>query len=230
MSRILNMQMSWPATAVDRLRRLFEAHFHRLTGRRYFVDTAHTQVDVHFRMWFWQKILRRNADAYWVVHPTTRVRGGRFTVIGPETSPGWSVGCEIDGRGGLYVGDYTQLAPNVRLLSVADGDDASAAPTDFSIWIGRYNLLAMNVTVGPGVRLGDFTIVGANAVVTESFAEGYCVVAGNPARIVSRLDPAECELWARPNAYVGYTPLDAIARLRGAAIDAGLFDRVWGAA
>ena len=229
MSRLLNMQLSWPATLLDRLRRLFESNWHRLSGRRYFIDTAGTQVEVHFRMWFAQNILRRNADAYWPVHPSTRVSGARFIVIGAETSPGWSAGCEIDGRGGLYVGDYTQLAPNVRLLSLVDGAGPPSPPHDFAIAIGRHCLIAMNATVQAGVKLGDFTIVGAGAVVTESFPEGHCVVAGNPARIVARLDPAQCETWQRPNAYVGYTPLDRIASLRGPAIDPVLFDRIWGA-
>lgn len=227
MSRLLNMHLSWPATVLARLRQLFERHFHRIGGQRFFIDTKRTQVSIGFRMWFGQKILRRNADAYWAVHPSTRVRGGRFTVMGPETSPGWSVGCEIDGRGGLYVGDYTQVAPNVRLLSVAEGINDPGVPTDFSIWIGGYCLIAMSATVHAGVRLGDFTIVGANAIVTESVTEGFCVLAGNPARIVKRLDPAACERWQRANAYVGYTPLASIGRLRGAAIDPILFDRIW---
>lgn len=225
MSRLLNMQLSWPAAILLGLRRLFERNFHRVTGKRYFVDTVRTQVDVRFGMWFWQKILRRNADAYWVVHKSTRVRGARFVVIGPETSPGWSVGCDIDGRGGIYVGDYTQLAPNVRLHSVREGEASPPVPDDFSIFIGKYCLLAMNVTVAADVRLGDFTIVGANSVVTDSFPDGYCIIAGNPARLIKRLDPAACEQWTRAKPYVGYTALDDIGGLRGTAIDAGLFDR-----
>lgn len=228
MGRLLSMQLSWPATLLERARRLFEAHWHRLSGRRYFVDTAGTQVELRFRMWFWQKILRRNADAYWPVHPSTRVRGGRFVVIGPETSPGWSVGCDIDGRGGIHIGDYTQVAPTVQMRSVPDGQEPVEPPGDFSIFIGKYCLLTMNVTVEAGVTLGDFTIVGANSVVTDSFPEGYCVIAGSPARIIKRLDPAACEHWRRPNAYVGYTPLGEIACLRATAVDAALFDRIWG--
>jgi acetyltransferase-like isoleucine patch superfamily enzyme len=39
----------------------------------------------------------------------------------------------------------------------------------------------------PGVIIGDKTIVGAGAVVTKSFIEGNCVVAGNPAKLVKKL-------------------------------------------
>ena len=40
----------------------------------------------------------------------------------------------------------------------------------------------------PGVTLGDNTIVGAGAVVTKSFPEGHCVIAGNPARKIKDID------------------------------------------
>nr|WP_283244199.1 DapH/DapD/GlmU-related protein [Luoshenia tenuis] len=49
-------------------------------------------------------------------------------------------------------------------------------------WIG------MNSVVLPGVTLGPHTVVGAGAVVTKSFPEGYCVIAGNPARMIRKLD------------------------------------------
>jgi acetyltransferase-like isoleucine patch superfamily enzyme len=44
----------------------------------------------------------------------------------------------------------------------------------------------------PEVELGDFTIVGAGAVVTKSFKEGYCVLAGNPASIIKNLNKESC--------------------------------------
>lgn len=45
----------------------------------------------------------------------------------------------------------------------------------------------MNAVILPGVKLGDHTVVGAGSVVTKSFEEGYCVVAGNPGRQIRRL-------------------------------------------
>jgi acetyltransferase-like isoleucine patch superfamily enzyme len=40
----------------------------------------------------------------------------------------------------------------------------------------------MNAVILPGVTLGDHTIVGAGSVVTHSFPEGHCTIAGNPAK------------------------------------------------
>ncbi|MBS7109518.1 MAG: hypothetical protein KH076_09760 [Streptococcus sp.] len=49
----------------------------------------------------------------------------------------------------------------------------------------------MNSVILPGVILGDHTIVGAGAVVTHSFPDGYCIIGGNPARIIKALDISE---------------------------------------
>lgn len=56
-----------------------------------------------------------------------------------------------------------------------------------SIEIGDHCWLGTNVVVLPGVKLGPYTTVGANAVVTHSFPDGHCVIAGVPARIVREL-------------------------------------------
>lgn len=39
----------------------------------------------------------------------------------------------------------------------------------------------MNSVILPGVVLGNNTIVGAGSIVTKSFIEGNCIIAGNPA-------------------------------------------------
>ena len=49
----------------------------------------------------------------------------------------------------------------------------------------------MNSVILPGVTLGPHTIVGAGSVVTHSFPDGYCVIAGNPARLIRTLDAGQ---------------------------------------
>lgn len=80
------------------------------------------------------------------------------------------------------------IGPNVGLITANhDLSDLSknAEPRDISIaehcWIG------MNAVILPGVRLGPHTVVGAGAVVTKSFPDGHCAVAGNPAKVIRRL-------------------------------------------
>jgi acetyltransferase-like isoleucine patch superfamily enzyme len=51
----------------------------------------------------------------------------------------------------------------------------------------------MNAVILPGIVLGDFTIVGAGAVVSRSFEQGYAVLAGNPAVVINKLDRTTCD-------------------------------------
>jgi acetyltransferase-like isoleucine patch superfamily enzyme len=50
------------------------------------------------------------------------------------------------------------------------------------VWIGA------NVTLARGITIGDGAIIGAGAVVTRS-VEPFCVVGGNPARLIRRRFP-----------------------------------------
>ena len=70
--------------------------------------------------------------------------------------------------------------------------NVAAAPTK----IGKHCWLGHSASVMPGIVLGDFTLVGAGAVVTKSFEEGYCVIAGNPAKIIRQLDKTACIAYA----------------------------------
>jgi acetyltransferase-like isoleucine patch superfamily enzyme len=59
------------------------------------------------------------------------------------------------------------------------------------VWIGS------NVTLARGITIGDGAIVGAGAVVTRS-VEPFCIVGGNPARLIRRRFPdALCDRYLR---------------------------------
>lgn len=53
----------------------------------------------------------------------------------------------------------------------------------------------MNSVVTAGVTLGPRTIVAAGAVVTKSYPEGFCVLAGVPAKVVKLLDKEQFIPW-----------------------------------
>lgn len=52
--------------------------------------------------------------------------------------------------------------------------------------IGRHCFIGIRAVIMSGVTLGDYCVVGANSVVTNSFPE-RCVVAGVPARVIKIL-------------------------------------------
>lgn len=53
--------------------------------------------------------------------------------------------------------------------------------------------IGINSVISPGVTIGKNSVVGASSVVTKSVPD-YCVVAGNPAKIIKRYN-SEQEKW-----------------------------------
>lgn len=173
------------------------------------LETRETHTPVTLRMWVIQKLLGENRHAYWPVHHASMVTSPHRVLAGVETSPGIMPGCYIQGRGGIVIGDYTQISCNVGLISANHDvyDCRIHHEEEFpSVKIGSYGWIGMNVMVLPGVTLGDFTVVGAGSVVTKSFPEGYCIIAGNPARIIRKLNPDECVRYRSEHEYHGYIP------------------------
>ena len=81
-----------------------------------------------------------------------------------------------------------QLAPNVGILSANHDLYDQRKYNEAPIIIGDYSWIGMNSIVTAGVTLGPRTIVAAGAVVTKSFPQGNCVIAGNPARKIRDLN------------------------------------------
>jgi acetyltransferase-like isoleucine patch superfamily enzyme len=160
-------------------------------------------------MWFLQKIIGFNRGAYWPVHFTSKVNQWQNISVGIHTCPGYEPGCYIQGLGRLYLGDYTVVAQNVGIIS-ANHDVHNTMEHDKTaeVRIGNYCWLGMNSVILPGTQLGDFTVVGAGSVVTKSFPEGYVVIAGNPARVIRKLDPNRCVRFTYPSEYRGYIRSD----------------------
>jgi acetyltransferase-like isoleucine patch superfamily enzyme len=168
-------------------------------------ETRYTQTPITLKLIFFQKVLRFNSKAYWPVHFSSVITHPERVYVGIETCPGYMPGCYIQGAGKIYIGDYTQISANVGIISVNHSLYDNRQHVNYnSVVIGKYCWIAMNVMILPGVKLGDFTIVGAGSVVTKSFEEGFCVVAGNPARIIKKLNMKECVFHKSPIEYNGY--------------------------
>ena len=167
-------------------------------------------------MWFRHKILNRggNKHAYWPVHPTSKVTNPANIYAGIDTCPGYMGGCYIQGMGKIYIGDYTQIANNVTIISANhDLHDTRKHIID-EVSIGKYCWIGSTVLVLPGVKLGDFTIVGAGSVVTKSFEDGYCVIAGNPAKVIKQLEKDKCTPFQNKVPYNGYIRSDRFEEFR----------------
>ena len=178
-------------------------------------ETQNNQCKIRFNMFFIQKILGFNKKIYWPVHFSSKISSWKNIYCGIETCPGYMPGCYIQGTGGIYIGDYTQIAPNVGIISANhDLDDNRRHSSTKQVRIGKYGWIGMNSVILPGVELGDFTIVGAGSVVTKSFPKGYCVIAGNPAKFIKNLDKEKCIPYHSKNEYNGYIKNNLFEKFR----------------
>jgi acetyltransferase-like isoleucine patch superfamily enzyme len=171
---------------------------------RFVKETQATQVPATLELWLIQNVVGIGRGIYWPVHPTSRVVCAQNILIGVETSPGLMNGCYIQGIGRIRIGDYTQIAANVGIISANHVLTDSRAHVADEVNIGAYCWIGMGAVVLPGVVLGDFTVVGAGSIVTRSFPEGHCVIAGNPARKIADIAPADCVRHKSPHEYIGY--------------------------
>lgn len=171
-------------------------------------ETRDTQTPINFTYWLFQKVIGFNRGAYWQVHFTSIITYPKNIVVGIETSPGMMPGCYIQGRGEISIGDYTQIASNVGIISSNHDLYDTSKHHEGKVTIGRYCWIGMNAVILPDVQLGDFTIVGAGAVVTKSFKDGYCVIGGNPAKIIKLLDKDLCKGYESTYKYNGYIKND----------------------
>lgn len=92
----------------------------------------------------------------------------------------------------ITIGKGSFIGPNVGLITANhDTSDLNSHQEAKPITLGENCWIGMNSIILPGVTLGPNTTVGAGSVVTKSFPEGHCIIAGNPARLLRQLDLGE---------------------------------------
>jgi putative colanic acid biosynthesis acetyltransferase WcaF len=101
----------------------------------------------------------------------------------------WSMlanGVVIYNLGPVKIGDHTVLSQDVYVCAgTHDYTKANLPLQRPPITIGSGVWIAAAAFIGPGVSVGDNTVVGARAVVMSD-VEANVVVAGNPARVIKR--------------------------------------------
>lgn len=96
--------------------------------------------------------------------------------------------------GQIEIGKGSYIGPNVGLItSNHDPEKLSRHLPPKPIQLGEQCWVGMNSVIMPGVILGNRTVVGAGSIVTKSFPEGHCVIAGNPAKIIKVLNVEDDE-------------------------------------
>lgn len=100
--------------------------------------------------------------------------------IGDGVTIGWYA--ELDARGGLTIGDNTNISSHVKIITGSHDIDDPDYTADFKpVKIGKRCWLGTGAIVLQGVNIGDGAVVAAGAVVTKNVAP-YTVVGGVPAK------------------------------------------------
>lgn len=139
-----------------------------------------------------QKLLRINGQVPWPTSPFSRVCGPAANItFDPDDVLMFNhFGCYFQCFAArVVIGKNSYIAPNVGLITANhDMSDLDVHLPGRDIVIGEACWIGMNSVILPGVHLGPRTVVGAGSVVTRSFPEGHCIIAGSPARIIKTLD------------------------------------------
>lgn len=145
------------------------------------------------------------------------------------------------GEGSIDIGDYCVISPGTQMRSaigieignncmlaegafITDADWHDAYHRIFpgkraAVRIGHNAWLGNDVTVCKGVTIGENSIIGAASVVTRDVPDN-AVAAGNPARVISTLDPNAArsvrgDLFNGPRPYSEFKAEYDRERLRG---------------
>ena len=99
----------------------------------------------------------------------------------------------LDG-GRVTIGDSVFIAPNVVLTTAGHAIDPEQRDRGLEIalpiTIGSHVWLGANVTVLPGVTIGDNVVIGAGSVVTKDIPDNVIAV-GNPCRVLRAITEAD---------------------------------------
>lgn len=131
-----------------------------------------------------QRVFGLNDDIPWPVHYTSYAFGDITIGRNCYLSFARAVDSYYNGMNGIIIGDDTIWACGVKIISANHKiDEPSGWERARPIEIGNHVWIASNVVVCPGVHIGDYAIIGANAVVTHDIP-AYAVAVGVPARVI----------------------------------------------
>ena len=102
----------------------------------------------------------------------------------------------LSASGGIVFEDGVSVAPGVRIATINhDFNNRHTIYTYGKVVLKKNVWIGMNVTICPGVTIGENSVIAAGAVVTKDIPTNV-VAGGVPARIIKPLDPAEQkEIW-----------------------------------
>lgn len=98
-------------------------------------------------------------------------------------------GCRFQDQGGIEIGDESLIGHNVVIATINHDFDPDNRGTMYlkPVILKERTWIGANVTLLPGVTIGENSIVAAGSVVTKDVPPNT-IVAGNPAKFISKLE------------------------------------------
>lgn len=171
-----------------------EAHLvmHRLSQEAIRLTTKlnssyHTEEEI---VALFSELTGKPVDPSFRVFPPFTTDCGKNITLGKRVFI--NAGCRFQDQGGITIGDDVLVGHNAVLATLNHGfapeerSDLHPAP----IVIGNRVWLGANVTIMPGVTIGENAIVAAGAVVTKDVSANT-VVGGVPAKVLRTIDIKE---------------------------------------
>lgn len=99
----------------------------------------------------------------------------------------------FNGKGGITIGKGVQTGEGLTIFSTDHNYKSTELipypyeETEYPVVVGDYVWFGANVSVLPGVKIGNGAIIGMGAVVTKDVPE-CTIVGGNPAKVIGQRD------------------------------------------
>ncbi|KQQ94191.1 thiamine biosynthesis protein ThiF [Leifsonia sp. Leaf325] len=133
------------------------------------------------------RLIGKPVDETVTVFPPFTADFGRNITLGKRVFI--NSGCRFQDQGGITIGDDCLIGHNAVIATLQHDIDPrrrsdlipSPVVIERNVWLGA------NVTVLPGVTIGEDAVIGAGSVVTKDIPAGTIAV-GSPARVVRTID------------------------------------------
>ena len=146
-------------------------------------NSYHTPDEIRLIM---EKLTGREIDSSFGLFPPFYTDCGKNIKLGKNVFI--NSGCRFQDQGGITIDDGALIGHNAVLATLNHNSDPEKRNNllPAPIHIGKRVWLGANVTILPGVAIGENSIVAAGAVVSKS-VEPNTVVGGVPAKILKKL-------------------------------------------
>jgi len=133
---------------------------------------------------FWLRLFGAKVGKLSGIRPTTRIVHPWLLTLEDYAMLG--DGVTVYNLGAVTIGEHSVVSQNAHLCAgTHDYTKADLPLIRSTITIGRGVWVCADAFVGPGVTIGDNTVVAARSVVVKDIEPGV-VVAGNPARVIKQ--------------------------------------------